>query len=136
MCNDLTDFVIEKSHWHALSLKHMNIISTFNQNDVVSPVRSLKSRGFWTFPQIDLFTERKGCCEDGADFEISRFRHHAAGSDATQLRILPGFALLIFFYIHIKYYYEATFYYTLNNCAALQDDAMGAKINVDTTAIT
>ena len=34
-----------------------------------------------------------------------------------------------FFYIHIKYHYKVTFYYTLKNCAAQQDDAMGAKIN-------
>ena len=44
--------------------------------------------------------------------------------------------IFIFFYIHIKYYYKATFYYTLNNYATLQDDAMGAKINVNTMAIT
>ena len=31
---------------------------------------------------------------------------------------------------------KVTFYYTLNNCATLQDDAMGAKINDNTTAIT
>ena len=40
------------------------------------------------------------------------------------------------FYMQIKYYYKATFYFTLNNYATLQDDGMGAKINVNTKAIT
>ena len=39
------------------------------------------------------------------------------------------------FYIHIAYY-EATFYYTLDNYPTLQNDAMGAKINDSTVAIT
>ena len=43
-----------------------------------------------------------------------------------------GHEKFFFFYNHIKYYYKATFYYTLNNYATLQDDAMGAKINVNT----
>ena len=40
-----------------------------------------------------------------------------------------------FFISILKITIKATFYYTLNNDTALQDDAMGAKINDSTTAI-